>query len=322
MRPAGERLYLYLNSRMIFFMLFAMICGWLAGDRMNFLRSFVPLMFGYMTFVTALKTSWKDLGIIFRKPLPLISIVILQHTLMPIVASLLCNTFFAGRHELILGFILLASLPIGITAVIWTGMGKGDVALSLTAATVDTMLSPIMISGVLLLFAGQHVTLDYSAMIRSLILMIVIPSVLGLTINDLSRGSFYGRSIRYLGIPSFICMCAVIMINVGLSRQSAAELFSRAPTIILLTLTLALSNFLMGWLLAKLFAFKDNAVNSSIFCAGIRNTSVGLVLALGHFPVEASIPVLVAMMFQQPLAAIAQRLIIRRQTAISKESQT
>ena len=320
MRPAGERLYLYLNSHMIFFMLFAMVSGWLAGDSMNFLRGAVPFMFGYMTLVTALKTSWKDLGIIFRKPLPLVSIVILQHILMPVVASLLCRTFFAGRHELILGFILLSALPIGITAVIWTGLGKGDVALSLTAATVDTMLSPIMVSGVILLFAGQHVTLDYSAMIRSLILMIVIPSIIGLTINDLSRGSFYGRSIKYLGIPSFVCMCAVIMINVGLSRQAAAELFTRAPAIILLTLTLALSNFLTGWLLAKVFGFKESAVNSSIFCAGIRNTSVGLVLALGHFPVEASIPVLVAMIFQQPFAAIAQKLILHKQTGLNKES--
>ncbi|EKD84342.1 MAG: bile acid:sodium symporter, partial [uncultured bacterium] len=241
--------------------------------------------------------------------MPLISIVVLQHILMPFVASILSRTLFAGHHDLILGYILMAALPIGITAVIWTGLGKGDVALSLTAATVDTLLSPIVVSGVLLFFAGQQATLDYSAMIRGLINMIVIPSVLGLTINDLSRGTFYSRSIRYLGIPSFICMCTVIMINVGMAQKSAAEMFARAPMIVLLTLTLTLIGFLTGLLLAKLFGFKEGAVISSIYCAGIRNTSVGLVLAIGHFPVESSIPVLVAMMFQQPLAAVAQRLL-------------
>ncbi|HAE38816.1 MAG TPA: hypothetical protein DCG57_09285 [Candidatus Riflebacteria bacterium] len=320
MRPAGERLYHYLNSRMIFFMLFSMACGWLVGERLNFLRDAVPLMFGYMTFVTALKTSWKDLGTIFRKPLPLISIVVLQHLLMPFIASILSNALFAGRQELILGYILMAALPVGITAVIWTGIGKGDVALSLTAATIDTLLSPLVVSAVLLLFAGQQAALDYPAMIAGLIKMIVIPSVLGLTINDLSRGTFYDRSIRYLGIPSFISMCAVIMINVGMAQKSASEMFTRAPMIVLLTLILTLTGFLSGLLLAKLFGFKESAVISSVFCAGIRNTSAGLVLAIGHFPVEASIPVLVAMMFQQPLAAISQRMLNRRLAAGSSPS--
>ena len=203
----------------------------------------------------------------------------------------------------------MASLPIGITAVIWTGLGKGDVALSLTAATVDTLLSPFIVPAVLLIFAGQQATIDYNSMIRGLVFMIVLPSILGLTINDLSQGSFYGRNVRYLGLPSFFCMCFVITINVGMAQKSATEMFSKAPLIALLTLGMTLTGFLTGHLLARLFAFKKGAMITSTFCAGIRNTSVGLVLAIGHFPVEASIPVLVAMMFQQPLAAIAQRLL-------------
>ncbi len=309
MRPAGERLYLYLNSRMIFFMLFAMLCGWLGGESLGALSHAVPWMFGYMTFVTALKTSWKDLGIIFRKPLPLISIVVLQHLLMPVFASIFSNLLFSGRQELILGYILMAALPVGITAIIWTGMGKGDVALGLTAATVDTLLSPLIVPAVLLIFAGQQAVIDYNSMIRGLVFMIVLPSVMGLTVNDLSHGSFYQRNIRYLGLPSFFCMCFVITINVGMAQKSAADMFSKAPLIVLLTLCMTLTGFFTGYLLARLFGFKKEASITSTFCAGIRNTSVGLVLAIGHFPVEASIPVLVAMMFQQPLAAVAQRLL-------------
>lgn len=319
MRPAGERLYLYLNSRMIFFMLFAMVCGWFCGDSLSSLRNAVPWMFGYMTFVTSLKTSWHDLGIIFRKPLPLICLVMLQHIIMPIIASILSHIMFAGRQELILGYILMAALPIGVTAVIWTDLGKGDVALSLTAVTIDTLISPIIVSGVLLLFAGQMANIDYSSMVCGLVFMVVIPSILGLTINNLSRGTFYSRNISWLGLPSFFSMCAVIAVNVGLAQKSAAEMFTKAPLIVMLTLVISLIGFITGYLLAKLFKFKESAIRSSVYCAGIRNTSVGLVLAIGHFPVEASIPVLVAMMFQQPLAAVAQRLMNRRKTQVSSE---
>jgi predicted Na+-dependent transporter len=306
---------------MIYFMLFAMACGCVGGEALGAWRGAVPWMFGYMTFVTALKTSWKDLGTIFRKPLPLVSIVILQHLLMPVIASILSHLLFPGQDKLILGYILMAALPIGITAVIWTGLAKGDVALSLTAATVDTLLSPLMVSAVLLIFAGQQADIDYSSMMRGLAFMTVIPSILGLTINDLSRGSFYGRNIRYLGIPSFVSMCAVITINVGMAQKSAAEMFTKGPLIVLLSFGMTLIGFLTGYLLARLFGFREGAITSSTYCAGIRNTSVGLVIAIGHFPVEASIPVLVAMMFQQPIAAIVQRLFNRPATIAQNELQ-
>ena len=110
MRPRGELVYSYLNSHMIFFMMAAMLCGWLAGSSLDIFREYVSLMFGYMTFVTALKTSWRDLGNIFRKPLPLITIVVLQHLLTPFVASLVGEYGFSGQNELIVGFIL-ASAP-------------------------------------------------------------------------------------------------------------------------------------------------------------------------------------------------------------------
>lgn len=301
---------------MIFFMLTAMLCGWLAGSSLNIFRDYVSLMFGYMTFVTALKTNWRDLGNIFRKPLPLITIVVLQHLLTPFVASLIGTYGFAGQNELIVGFILAAALPVGITAVIWTGLGKGDVALSLTSATIDTLLSPIVVTVVLLVFAGRNVEIAYSAMIVSLCKMIVIPSVLGLTVHDLSKGTFHSRYIQYLGPVSFFCMCAVIMINIGTAQEAAAAMIKDAPLLIFACFAMVVFGFFSGWALARLFSFKQAVSSSCIFCAGIRNTSAGLVIALGHLPVEASIPILLTMLFQQPAAAIAQRLLTRTQSSV------
>ncbi len=311
MRPRGEILYDYLNSRMIFFMLAAMAIGWLAGSALDPLRVLVAPMFGFMTFVTALKTSWSDLGQIFRKPMALIVIVILQHLLTPFTASLLAEFTLAGHPELIAGFVLAAALPVGITAVIWTGLGKGDVALSLTSATIDTLLSPLVVTVVMMLFAGRKIEIAYTAMIASLFKMIVIPSVLGLTTHDISKGSFHKKYIGLLGPVSFFCMCAVIMINTAAAQSAATEMIKKIPILFPLSLGMVIFGFISGQALARLFSFKDTIARSCIFCAGIRNTSAGLVIALGHFPVEASIPILIAMIFQQPAAAMAQRVLTR-----------
>lgn len=311
MRSRGEILYDYLNSRMIFFMLSAMAIGWFFGKSLDPLRSLVAPMFGFMTFVTALKTSWRDLGHIFRKPMALIVIVILQHLLTPFTASLLAEFTLAGHPELIAGFVLAAALPVGITAVIWTGLGKGDVALSLTSATIDTLLSPLVVTMVMMLFAGRKIEIAYTAMVASLFKMIVIPSVLGLTTHDISKGSFHKKYIGFLGPVSFFCMCAVIMINTAAAQSAATEMLRKIPILFPLSLGMVIFGFISGQALSRLFSFKDSVARSCIFCAGIRNTSAGLVIALGHFPVEASIPILIAMIFQQPAAAMAQRFLTR-----------
>ena len=313
MRPRGEILYDYLNSRMIFFMLSAMAIGWAGGSFFLPLRGLVAIMFGFMTFVTALKTSWRDLGNIFRKPLALIVIVVLQHLLTPLTASLISESLLPGNAGLIAGFVLAAALPVGITGVIWTGLANGDVALSLTSATIDTLLSPVVVTVIMLLFAGQKVEIAYLPMIASLFKMIVIPSILGLTVHDLSRGSFHKSYIQYLGPASFFCMCAVIMINTGAAQGAASEMIRKIPVVFFISFGMVIFGFLSGWLLARLFSFTGPVTRSCIFCTGIRNTSAGLVIALGHFPVEASIPILIAMIFQQPVAAVAQRLMFRFQ---------
>ncbi len=315
MKQIGEKINRIFGSNMIVFMTAAMLLGWFANDTLSRFRSAVPIMFGFMTLVTAVKTSWKDLRSIFKSPLPLICIILLQHIIMPFVAQFMGNLGFSQSPALITGFILSSALPVGITAVIWTGMSDGDIALSLTSATLDTILSPITVSLVLLMFVGQSVAIDYSAIMQSLFLMIVLPSVIGLSINDYSGGNFSKKYNAFLGPVSSLCLCGVIAVNVATAQSTASSMVNAAPILIVFTFALVLSGFLLGWLISYLFSFTSQTRIASIFCMGIKNTSCGLVIAIGHLPVEASIPLLIAMFFQQPLAALSQKLFKRSATS-------
>jgi predicted Na+-dependent transporter len=310
MRQFGERLNLFFGSNMIYFMLASMLLGWLYNDFYCNFRNAVPLMFGFMTFITAIKTSWKDLKGIFASPMPLLSIILIQHLLMPIFASLLGHLGFSGNQALITGFILASALPVGITAVIWAGMSNGDVALSLTSATLDTLLSPVTVSFVLWLFVGRAVAVDYPAIMGDLLKMIVIPSILGLTIHDLTSGKFHRHLIPFLGPVSSICLCGVIVVNVATAKATAVAMVNAAPALLLLVFLQVCAGFALGWLIAAGQKFSQEAKITCVFSIGIRNTSCGLVIALGHLPTEASIPLLIAMFFQQPVAALSQRLLL------------
>lgn len=265
-----------------------------------------------MTFVTSIKTSWKDLKNIFLSPLSLISIILAQHLLLPFIAKGLGLAGFPNNPALITGFVLASALPVGITAVIWTGMSRGEVALSLTAVTVDTLLSPLTVSLVLFAFIGETVEINYAAIVKGLVAMIVIPSALGLTINDLTKGKFNSYFGVFLGPLSSLCLCGVIMVNVATAKATAANLVNAAPIMIFLALLLVTSGFIVGWIVSKLLSFSFSTRTACIYCTGIRNTSCGLVIAIGHLPIEASIPLLITMFFQQPLAALTQKLVLTR----------
>ena len=309
MKQLGERLNIFFGSNMIYFMMASMLIGWFFNENFTHYRDAVPLMFGFMTFMTAIKTSWKDLKSIFKSPLPLLSIILFQHLLMPFFASLLGKLGFSDKPALITGFILASALPVGITAVIWSGMANGDVALSLTSATIDTLLSPLTVSLVLFAFVGQNIEVNYSAIMGGLLKMIVIPSVLGLTIHDLTRGKFHQTFSPYLGPISSICLCGVIVVNVATAKATASGMVSAAPMLLATVFVLVGSGFALGWAIAKILKFSDEIRVTCIFSIGIRNTSCGLVIALGHLPIESTIPLLIAMFFQQPVAALSQKIL-------------
>ena len=311
MKNFVKKLNHFFSSYMIFFMLVAMLIGWYNNLFFSQYRHLVPWMFGFMTLITSLKTSWKDLKEIFSRPLPLITIVILQHILMPLFAKLLGTAGFPNQPALITGFILAAALPVGITAVIWSGMSEGDVALSLTATTLDTLLSPLTVSLILMLFIGESVQVNYQALMAGLLKMIVIPSIIGLTLHDLTSYEKQQKFLPFIQPFASFCLVGVILVNVATAKISASSMVQAAPVLLLFVLILVASGFILGWVMATFFKFARNIRTSCVYTMGIKNTSCGLVIALGHLPVEASIPLLIAMFFQQPIAALNQKIILR-----------
>ena len=81
--------------------------------------AYVPVVFAFMTFTGALKSSFKDIGAVLRKPLPLLLILAVLHVVMPCAAWSVGEMFFAGNRELITGMVLEFSVPAGGGGMVW-----------------------------------------------------------------------------------------------------------------------------------------------------------------------------------------------------------
>jgi bile acid:Na+ symporter, BASS family len=89
------------------------------------------------------------------------------------------------------------------------------------------------------------------------------------------------------------------------------QVWHHLPFLVALVGLLVALGFGTGWLLPRVLGSPRGDQIATLFAVGIRNNSTGLVVALGHFPPLAVVPMLISMFLQQPLAALCQRHLTR-----------
>lgn len=284
------------------------------------LRFSVMLLFGYMTFVTGLTTSFRDFVKIARKPgIPLYTLGVI-HIATPLLAWVAGRIFFPDQPLVQLGYLLGAAIPVGVTSVIWTSLVGGNVAMALVTVTMDTLIAPILLPLFILLVAGVSVELDYAKMLTDLLIMITLPSIAGMLLCDASGGKTRSFASGFGGVLSRLAFFGVIFLNATFIAPSISW---NALVIKLLGVTglLVAAGYLLGYFAGKLIHAEPDAVLAIIYTTGMRNIATGLVIAMNYFTPETALPLALFMLFQQPLAALTAKLYRRLQPAPLPEAR-
>ncbi|KJS16354.1 MAG: bile acid:sodium symporter [Peptococcaceae bacterium BRH_c4b] len=302
----------WLGRRMFFVVLSAFFSGFILPlPHTTLLGTVAVALFAYMTFIVSLETSYRDFFHVLTKPWLTLWMLFLIHGVMPLVAWVIGHLFYPDSALTRLGFLIGAAIPIGVTSIIWTSIVRGDVTLALVAVTVDTVLSPLLLPVYIALVAGRSVHIDYIHLLLGLFGMVTIPSLLGMAFNDLSSGklSRYSRSLG--GFTSKVALFGVVYIN---ASAVVPEISWGTPLVkmLLVILLLVMSGYYLGY--AGSFVLRDrrrSTVAAMIYNVGMRNISFGSVLAVAYFPAAVAVPVTLAMLYQQPLAAAVSYLFSR-----------
>jgi len=275
------------------------------------LRPFVILLFGIMTFSGALKLTVTELGDAVKNPMPIFLFFLSAHILMPL-AALTSSSAFVFHPDVIAGFVLLFAGPTAVSGFIWVTIFKGDKALGLTLILLDTLLAPIVVPATLFIFIGAKVEMDMSGIMLSLLLMVVVPTIIGVAINEISKAKIPSIICPWLDPSAKICLMLVIAANSSVIANTIRFNDPLVWKVAILCITLTS----VGFLLAKLFGLIgkcDAEKNTSLIIAGgLRNNSAVMTIAVAFFPEAAVLPVLLSLIFQQTVAAIMGKLVIRR----------
>ena len=264
----------------------------------------IPWIFAFMTFSGSLSSNFKSLQHVVLHPLPLILSMMILHLIMPLWAWGIGHLAFSGDTFTITGLLLGMIIPTGISSFLWVSIYRGNISLTLTIILIDTLLSPFIVPFVLSLFVGAKVEMDVFSMMKGLFGMVVIPSLLGMFINEITKGKVTKVLSPRLAPFSKLSLAIVVMINSAVVAPYLRNVDLKLVTIAFVVFLTAFCGYLFAFLIGKLFKQDRETIIALTFTGGMRNISAGAVLAIAYFPAPVAVPVVVGMLFQQILASL------------------
>jgi len=264
----------------------------------------IPWIFAFMTFAGSLNSNFKSLQQVIAHPLPLLIALFTLHLLMPLWAWGIGHVVFPGDMYTITGLILGMVIPTGITSVLWVSIYRGHIALTLSLILIDTLLSPFIVPFTMSLLIGQRVEMDVIGMMGGLFGMVVIPSLIGMFLNQASRGKVKDVLAPHLAPFSKLSLSVVVMINGAVVAPYLRMIDLKLVIIAFIVFIIAFTGYLFTFLLGTLLKQDKETIVALTFTGGMRNISAGAVLAISYFPAAVAVPVVIGMLFQQILASI------------------
>jgi bile acid:Na+ symporter, BASS family len=264
----------------------------------------IPWIFAFMTFAGSLGSNFRSLKEVIVHPYPILIAMLILHVLMPIWAWGVGHVAFSGDDYTITGLILSMVIPTGITSFMWVAIYKGNTPLVLSIILIDTLLSPIIVPYSLSIFMGARIEMDFFNMMKGLLGMVVIPSLIGMYLNQMTKGKIKDNLGTRLAPFSKICLGLVVMLNGAIVAPYLSNINLKLVSIIVTVFFIALSGYLLSFIIGVFFkSGRDNVVTLT-FTGGMRNISAGAVIAVSYFPASVAVPVVVGMLFQQTLASL------------------
>ncbi len=309
-----------LASHMQFIVPCCVAIGVLFPSELAFLKPAVPALFAIMTFQGALGNTFHQVGEVLRRPLILVVALFVSAVVMPVAAFALGSVFFGSDPNIVCGIVLEYSVPVAVTAFMWISMFGGAGPLALTIILVSSVISPATIPLTLKLLLGASVQVDVASMMQNMALMIAVPAVLGIVINERTRGWGHDVLSPALSPACKIMMMAIIMSNSTGMSSYVLHMDLQRLSIALFILCFAIFGFVLGIAVAHMLHLPYAERATLCFTCGMRNISSGAVIAAQYFPGEVMYPVMCGTLFQQILASVVGHLF-ERLTGEEREKQ-
>lgn len=301
----------FLEKTMAYFIPFSVVIGVLVSDYIVDFAWLIPWIFAFMTFAGSLNSNFASFKDAVLHPLPIFVTFTILHIVMPLLSFCIGHLVFPGEMLTITGLVLAMAIPTGITSFVWVAVAKGNNALALTIILLGALLSPVIVPLTLHLLVGETVEINALGMMLGLLWTIVIPSIVGMILNQVSKGKVVDILSARLSPFSKVGMGLVVMLNGAVVAPFLLEEGLSLIGLGVVVIIIAFLGYVLSFSAGRLLKQGKETIIAMVFTGGMRNISAGVVLATAYFPPAVAIPVVLGMLFQQVLASLFHTFIKR-----------
>ena len=244
----------------------------------------VPLL-GLVMFGMGVTLTADNFIAVYRRPVAVFLGICLQFGLMPLIGWALGHMLHLPV-QVTAGLILLGSCPGGTASNVICYLARGDVALSITLTAASTLLAVFATPFLTWVYAGQMVPVPTGDMLLSILMIVLVPVLAGLTLNHYQhdRLVLIKHLFRAVSVGAIVLIIAVI---VALNRDQFAMLGGRLAAAVVLHNLIGLS---AGYALAKLVTRDRRQARTLAIEVGMQNSGLAVALSMQYFSAMAALP--------------------------------
>lgn len=245
----------------------------------------VPYLLGTIMFCMGLTMTTQDFSGVVKRPWAVALGLVAHYVIMPGLGWLIAHALGLSP-QLAAGVILVGCAPSGTASNVVTYLARGDVALSVSVATVSTVLAPLVTPPLTLLLAGEYLPVDAGSMVTDILKTVLLPVLGGLVVR-LVAGRYLGR---VLGLLPWLS-AATIAVIVAVVVAASADAIKSAAGLVLLAVVLHNGlGLALGYAAGRAARLGEPAGRAMAFEVGMQNSGLAASLASAHFSPLAALP--------------------------------
>lgn len=275
----------FATKTFLLWMFIAAIIGFIFPTQLATIGQFVPWLLGIVMLGMGMTIKPSDFKLVFKEPRSVIIGVILQFTIMPILAYTIAKIFHLPA-ELAIGVILVGCCPGGTSSNVMSYLANANVALSVAITSVSTLLAPFVTPALIYLFAHEWLHVSFLSMLWSVIQVVLLPIIIGF-ILQLASKKVTREATKILPIISVVAISLILAAVVGGSKSQILK------TGLLIFIVVILHNavgYLLGYVLAHVFKLDRRDKKAVSIEVGMQNSGLAVSLATVHFNPLVAVP--------------------------------
>ncbi|MFZ5712731.1 MAG: bile acid:sodium symporter family protein [Bradyrhizobium sp.] len=272
-----------------------------------FLEKGISPLLAALMLVISLTFDAHAVKLVFQKPSRQLWALGLVYGPMSLAGWLTGRLFF-GSGPLAAGQTLVGTLPTDVSAPLLVLLARGNVALAAVLNAVNTVLSPFIVPILFLALTGIELQVPVGAIILELVLIVVVPTVIGVYLRTRYPNAVGRHDGLYPSIGSIFYLLLLLAV-IGPNAETIIGYGWYAAVIALAALTLNLIGYAVGSI-SKVFVADRQELIAYLFTVSKKEFSIAaaFVVASG-LPSEIAVPAAFFAVIQMITSPIAAKLL-------------